>query len=73
MLDARREAILRAGGSHPDEDVWEITRGEHTVTLFSDGRLLVSETRDVAAARRLLKEVLGEFAPSLADSADQVH
>lgn len=63
MLKARIAAILQAGGTHPDEAVWEITRGEHTVTLFSDGRVLVSETRDVATARLLLQEVFGDLAP----------
>lgn len=64
LRDQRAEVILRAGGTRHDSGVWEIAHGAHTVTLFSDGRLLVSETRDAGCARALLKELLGSLAPA---------
>ena len=57
-------ALLAAGGAHPNDDVWELavtdTNGAwHTLTLFADGRALVSDTRDPALARALWQRVVG--------------
>ncbi len=52
-------ALLLAGGAHPNDGVWEVAvpddglRGPHTLTLFADGRVLVSDTRDPDLARCL--------------------
>ncbi|MBU1411634.1 HesA/MoeB/ThiF family protein [Myxococcota bacterium] len=52
-------SILAAGGSHPNDGVWEVTapgdaqRGPHTIMLFADGRVLVTDTRDPDLARSM--------------------
>jgi len=56
--DIWASALLAAGGAHPNDDVWELAVTDadgapHTITLFADGRALVSDTRDVSLARAL--------------------
>lgn len=56
-------SLLAAGGAHPNDGVWELavtdTAGApHTLTLFADGRALVSDTRDPTLARELWRAVV---------------
>ncbi len=52
-------SLLAAGGSHPNDGIWEADvpdprqAGHHTITLFADGRVLVSDTRAPELARAL--------------------
>ena len=57
-------ALLTAGGCHPNDGVWELAATDpagapHTITLFSDGRALVSDTRDPDLARDLWRDLVG--------------
>ncbi len=63
LLAARAAALLAAGGVHPNDDVWELAVTDdagapHTLTLFADGRALVSDTRDPALALALWRAAM---------------
>lgn len=59
---ARRAAVLmQAGGVHPNDMVWEATFHGRKITLFSDGRVFVSQTRDETEARKTLEALFGNL------------